>query len=53
MNCYKKISEHFAEFIATNFHYCPIDVNVSVQDCTCWNSEKCKKCLLENAKHIK
>lgn len=46
-------AEHLAEFISVNFHSCPIDENFSVPDCACWNSEKCKVCILKNAEHIK
>ena len=53
MNCAKKKAEHLAEFIAINWHHCPIDENVSVPDCECWKSEKCKSCLLCNVEHIK
>lgn len=35
------------------FSTCPIDVNVNVKDCGWWNSEKCYKCLFENAQHVK
>lgn len=51
--CNKEIAEYFAEFIAVNFHSCPIDENVNVEDCLYWHSEKCKKCLLKNAKYVK
>lgn len=53
MKCAKVTANIFAEFIATNWHFCPIDENVTVHDCECWGSDKCKECLLANADHIK
>lgn len=51
--CNKEKAECLAEFIVNNFHCCPIDENYNVQNCTCWGSDECKKCLLENTKYIK
>lgn len=53
MVCAKKKAEHLAKFIAINWHYCPIDENISVPDCECWKSDKCKDCLLGHVEHIK
>lgn len=53
MDCPKKTAEHLAEFIALNWHYCPISETHNVPGCTCWGSENCSQCLLENADHIK
>ena len=48
-----KAAEFMAKFIAENWHFCPVDENWNIPDCECWGSEKCKKCLLRNADHIK
>lgn len=49
----KAQAEHLAKYIALNCRSCPIDENVNVPGCTCWNSERCPDCLLENIQHVK
>lgn len=52
MNCYKTKADKLAEFICRNWHFCPIDENITISECEGWNSNKCKECILKNAQNI-
>ena len=38
-------SEKLALFIVTNWHFCPIDIDIEEKDCDGWKSEKCIQCI--------
>lgn len=42
-----------AEFIVTNFHHCPVNINVDVPGCECWGEEYCKTCIRKHADQLK
>ena len=42
-----------AEFVAKTWHYCPVDENITIDNCGGWRSYMCAECIRKNAKNLK
>lgn len=46
-------AEYIATYLVQNYHYCPIDEEVSIADCEGWKpSEHCVKCILKHSSSL-
>ena len=50
----KTKAESLAEFIADNWHYCPIASGVGIPEdaCSGWGGDKCAKCIANHADQL-
>ena len=45
-------AQKLAQFIAENWHYCPINANTTIKNCDGWHCENCAKCIEKHAAEI-
>lgn len=48
----KTPAELLAEYIAANWHACPISESTAVPDCQCWSSAMCANCIIEHSNKL-